>query len=340
METSDTSAVGDGVSSGGPSEGDGSTTTGRSYYERFGYPDAASHFEAKRQETLAKYMTLVSPVLQPVLAKDSAAKFEFIFPEVFLSIISMNAVRCAKVALSGDVRRRADPNGRHRYGFHAAAETFSVDMVKLLLRHGASANIRTEGDNVIEALEKYIQAHSEVLHEEILEHVSSILNSNGIVPYGKGIDTGNLKGYYCSFGVTSIDKSDSQADSGPGEPNEDDKSSLNGEGIKKIRRKALTKGLALRDVRNNFFPFWKSVLSARLQVSITPPPCELSVKDRKARQCTEPSRKGVKVGNKSTGHVTTFNLISSLPPHLGSQFECRRQLCTVALTSLKLLRRT
>ncbi|GJM87349.1 hypothetical protein PR202_ga03295 [Eleusine coracana subsp. coracana] len=171
METSDTSAVGDGVSSGGPSEGDGSTTTGRSYYERFGYPDAASHFEAKRQETLAKYMTLVSPVLQPVLAKDSAAKFEFIFPEVFLSIISMNAVRCAKVALSGDVRRRADPNGRHRYGFHAAAETFSVDMVKLLLRHGASANIRTEGDNVIEGLLPiHVAVENASMHKFLEDH--------------------------------------------------------------------------------------------------------------------------------------------------------------------------
>jgi ankyrin repeat protein len=51
--------------------------------------------------------------------------------------------------------RRADPNGRHRYGFtplHLAAENFSVDMVKLLFRHGASANIRTKGEDVVEGL--------------------------------------------------------------------------------------------------------------------------------------------------------------------------------------------
>ncbi|GJN22553.1 hypothetical protein PR202_gb10131 [Eleusine coracana subsp. coracana] len=138
MATSVTSAVGNNGVSGGPSEGDGSTTKGRSYYERLGYPDAASLFEAKRQETLGKYMTLVSPILQPVLAKDSDAKLEklswgwshfmglreFIFPEVFLSIISMNAVRCAKVVLSGDDRRRADPTA----GTASAIANLQVDI--------------------------------------------------------------------------------------------------------------------------------------------------------------------------------------------------------------------
>jgi len=37
-----------------------------------------------------------------------------------------------------------------------------------------------------------------VTHEEIIEHVSSILNSNGIVHSGMGIDTGNLKGFVIS----------------------------------------------------------------------------------------------------------------------------------------------
>jgi len=32
-----------------------------------------------------------------------------------------------------------------------------------------------------------------VPHAEIVEHVSSILNSNGVVHFGKGIDTGNLE---------------------------------------------------------------------------------------------------------------------------------------------------
>ncbi|TVU28278.1 hypothetical protein EJB05_19789, partial [Eragrostis curvula] len=45
--------------------------------------------------------------------------------------------------------------------------------------------------------------------KEIIEHVSSILNSNGIVPSGKAIDPGSLKGYQY-FGATLIDKSDSQ----------------------------------------------------------------------------------------------------------------------------------
>jgi hypothetical protein len=36
-----------------------------------------------------------------------------------------------------------------------------------------------------------------VPHEEIPEKVSLILNSNGIIPYGKGIDTGNLEFVVC-----------------------------------------------------------------------------------------------------------------------------------------------
>jgi len=507
METPISSAPGDANSprasfaGGGPSEGDGSTANGRSYYDKFGYPDAASHFEAKDQETLTKYMIHVSPILQPVLAKDRVAKFEnlccgwshfmgrrdFIFPDVLISIISQNAVRCAKVALSGDLYngRRADPNARHRYGFtplHAAAETFSVDMVKLLLRHGASANIRTEGDNVIEgllplhvavenagmhkfledhwedgcpleklisllclpemkmyldttrliakhtdnivdevwnyingrkfvelailllaaqkqlrgpvnggrskasrdgfdvvrrrtyqaigslhrqatamvnegkngsvlkklknkkedlitagtlvdivdnageALESYIQTYSEVTHEEIIEHVSSILNSNGIVHSGMGIDTGNLKGYQYLW-ATAIHKSVSRVDAE--EPDKaENSSSLNAKVINKVP----PKGLALRDERNKFFPYWKSVLSARLMVNIVPP-CEPSMKDKKAMQGTEPGRKGVQVTNKSRGNLTSA-------PQLGSRYECRRQLCTIVLRSLKVVRRT
>jgi hypothetical protein len=55
METPISSAPGDANSprasfaGGGPSEGNGSTANGRSYYDKFGYPDAASHFEAKDQ---------------------------------------------------------------------------------------------------------------------------------------------------------------------------------------------------------------------------------------------------------------------------------------------------
>ncbi|GJN22544.1 hypothetical protein PR202_gb10120 [Eleusine coracana subsp. coracana] len=153
----DANSPGASFAGGGPSEGDGSTAKGRSYYDMFGYPDAASHFEAKRQEIFSKYVNLVSPKLRPVLDKDNIAKFEqvcsgcanfmgrreFIFPDILLvSIICKNALRCAKVVLQGgDVLngRRADPNGRHRYGFwplHVAAEIFNVNMVKLLLRHG------------------------------------------------------------------------------------------------------------------------------------------------------------------------------------------------------------
>ncbi|TVU27708.1 hypothetical protein EJB05_19205, partial [Eragrostis curvula] len=184
----------------------------------------------------------------------------------------------------------------------------------------------------------YIEAKRQVPHKEILERVSSILNGIGIAPSGKGIDTGNLKGYRY-FGATSIDKLDSQEDTG--EPNEADKSSsVTAEGSKKmliasskqILQKAPPKGLAIKDVRNEFFPHWKSVLSARMQVNIIPP-CELSMKDRKAVQGTKLSRKGVHAPNKSRGNVALMLL-----PQLAIRYECRRQLCTVVSTSLKLLR--
>jgi ankyrin repeat protein len=46
----------------------------------------------------------------------------------------------------------ANPNCMNPQGYfpiHEAAERFSVDMIKLLFRHGASANVRTVGDVVV-----------------------------------------------------------------------------------------------------------------------------------------------------------------------------------------------
>uniref|UniRef100_A0A0E0R5X8 Uncharacterized protein n=2 Tax=Oryza TaxID=4527 RepID=A0A0E0R5X8_ORYRU len=133
----------------------------------------------------------------------------------------------------------------------------------------------------------YFEAKERVNHEEILEHVSSILNSKGIIP-----------------------------------------------------SKRPSKLLVLKEARDKFFPYWKSVLSARLPVKIVPP-CEPSSNDiqrtepRKDILSTEASRKDLQPPNKSIA-----NLVSTSKPRLASNYECRRQLCALAAMSLKVLRRT
>jgi len=74
-------------------------------------------------------------------------------------MIAQNAVECVKVALEGQApelgRCRAGPNCMTQYGYyplHRAAEMFSVNMIELLVHHGASANLRTAGAEVIEGL--------------------------------------------------------------------------------------------------------------------------------------------------------------------------------------------
>uniref|UniRef100_I1QYP0 Uncharacterized protein n=1 Tax=Oryza glaberrima TaxID=4538 RepID=I1QYP0_ORYGL len=163
----------------------------QSYYQMLGFPDAASYFEAKERNLLAQYSRQVFPLLWPILEKDSLTRFNrlcqgwsrlmglrgFIYPEILSSIVANNALRCARVALQGSSPlrgRRADPNGRHPYGYtalHLAAETFSVEMVKLLLRHGASANHRTEGDYVIEGLlPLHVAVENASMHKYLEDH--------------------------------------------------------------------------------------------------------------------------------------------------------------------------
>ncbi|CAL5020216.1 unnamed protein product [Urochloa decumbens] len=376
-----------------------------SYYQMLGYPDATSYYEAKKQRLFSEYLHTVSPKLRPMLEKDSLTLFyrlcngwshlmgirHFIYPEILSTMVSKNAVRCARATLQGRAPlcgRRADPN--------LAAETFSVEMVELLLRHGASANHRTKGEQVIEdllplhiavenasmhkyledhwddgdplvdhlisllclpemminmvsegvkgsglkklkqkkeallrvdalvsivhkageALEEYVKTCSEVHHDKILEHVSSIPNSKGIVPSEKGIDTANLRCYKYPW-KTSVDSH-----------------------IHEIHVKEPPKGFAIKDVRNKFFPYWKSVLSARLEVKIVPP-WEPSRKDiqrtkpsKKDIKSTQPSRKGLESAEKSMG-----NLVSTSRSQLASNYECRRKLCAVASMSLKVFKR-
>ncbi|KAF8663188.1 hypothetical protein HU200_055790 [Digitaria exilis] len=155
------------------------------------HPYYASLYKAKLEDVFQKYISELSPKLRPVYATDSVKEFhgvcsrmlpltglgEFFYPEILSNMASYNALRCARAALEGGAPlcgRRADPNRRHRYGFtplHLAAENFSVDMVKLLFRHGASANIRTNGGEVVEGLlPLHVAVENASMHKYLEDH--------------------------------------------------------------------------------------------------------------------------------------------------------------------------
>ncbi|XP_062199192.1 uncharacterized protein LOC133901739 [Phragmites australis] len=110
--------------------------------------------------------------LGPILEKDSVQCFLRLFvkkagmrwdhavtSQTLTFLIIYNALQCAKAVLEGKEPelngKRANPNCINPYGYfplHEAAQKFSVDMIKLLFCHGASANVRTVGDVVIAGL--------------------------------------------------------------------------------------------------------------------------------------------------------------------------------------------
>lgn len=103
-----------------------------------------------------------------------------ITPETFNYIISENALQCAKVVLEGKAPelsgQRANPNCMNPYGYfplHEAAERFSVDMVKLLIKYGASANTRTAGNKIIEnLLPLHVAVENTCLHKYLEDNLS------------------------------------------------------------------------------------------------------------------------------------------------------------------------
>uniref|UniRef100_A0A0E0BN53 Uncharacterized protein n=1 Tax=Oryza glumipatula TaxID=40148 RepID=A0A0E0BN53_9ORYZ len=163
-------------------------------------------------------------------------------------------------------------------------------------------------DDVIEGC--YVSCnhhHLQVRHDDIVEHVSSILKSNGIAHSGESIDTGKLE-YYQHGGGMSIGKSDSQR-VGYGETIEADKSSSD---IGEILGKQPPKGSAIDEVRDMFFPYWKSVLSRRLQLKIVPS-CQLSRKDLLS---AEASTKGTKSMDHPCNPIKSMGNLGSMgwPP--------------------------
>jgi ankyrin repeat protein len=100
--------------------------------------------------------------------------------ETLTCIVSHDALRCAKVVLEGKMRKlnslHANPNCINSYGYfalHEAAERFSVEMIKLLFRHGASANVRTVGDKVIEnLLPLHVAIENTCMHKYLEDNLS------------------------------------------------------------------------------------------------------------------------------------------------------------------------
>jgi len=161
-----------------------------------------------------------------------------------------------------------------------------------------------------------------VPHAEIVEHVSSILNSNGVVHFGKGIDTGNLECYRHCGQMLNTKPGSQRVD---GRTNEADKSSpLKNEGSERILAKQPLR-LATKHARNMFFPFWKSVLSARLPVKISPP------------SCTGPTQSTFQLSFTSNSGEPAA---SWMQKHLlGRNNGSTRQFCALASMSLKAFKR-
>ncbi|GJN27462.1 hypothetical protein PR202_gb15490 [Eleusine coracana subsp. coracana] len=136
----------------------------------------------------------VLPKLVPILDEDSIPKFLDLFnrvdgglawgfiitPLTLTQMVKQNALQCAKVALAGKAPKlhgfRANPNCMNRYGYfplHEAAEMFSVDMIKLLFRYNASANVRTAGAEVIEGLlPLHVAVENTCLHKYLEDNAS------------------------------------------------------------------------------------------------------------------------------------------------------------------------
>lgn len=104
---------------------------------------------------------------------------------------------------------------------------------------------------------------------------------------------------------------------------------------KQILGKQRPKGSAIDEVRDMFFPYWKSVLSRRLQLKIVPS-CQLSRKDLLS---AEASTKGTKSIDHPCNPIKSMGNLGSMGwPPLSS--ESRRMLYTVASMSRKVFKRT
>jgi hypothetical protein len=132
-------------------------------------------------------------IFLPILEKDSVPRFlrflkeygqgvfwrGMITPETFNYMMIDGSLKCAKPALEGQAPEldghRANPNCMNQYGhfpLHEAAESFNVDMIKLLLDHGALPSVRTAGTEVVEGLlPLHIAVENTCLHKYLEENL-------------------------------------------------------------------------------------------------------------------------------------------------------------------------
>ncbi|KAL6838411.1 hypothetical protein ACP4OV_031656 [Aristida adscensionis] len=140
----------------------------------------------------------IYPRLELVLEKDGARCFMRLFSqyrksmvwnlsitsETLTCMMRHNALRCAKVVLEGKTPKlncmHANPNCMNPCGcfpLHEAAEQFSVDMIKLLFRHGASANVRTSSEAGIEGLlPLHVAVENTCMHKYLEDNFSPTQN--------------------------------------------------------------------------------------------------------------------------------------------------------------------
>ncbi|KAK3166148.1 hypothetical protein QOZ80_1AG0042030 [Eleusine coracana subsp. coracana] len=152
----------------------------------------AEEREGLREELFDDYVTHLAGRLRPIAEGDSVKQFcdlccawpqylsarGLILPEIIVSLVSHNALRCTRAVLQRTAPQlrgyEVDLNVRHLYGFaplHVAAEAFNVNMVQLLLRHGASANIHTKGSKVIEGLlPLHVAVQNAAMHKYLEDH--------------------------------------------------------------------------------------------------------------------------------------------------------------------------
>ncbi|KAF2928917.1 hypothetical protein DAI22_05g018500 [Oryza sativa Japonica Group] len=188
-----------------------------------------------------------------------------------------------------------------------------------------------------EALDEYIQSHSEVSHQEVLEGVSSILDDHGFAPTGKGISIGDLecRPYDCnaSNSVPKCNYEDSGTTKAVGEsPNLNVKA-------KKAVGKQIQSRRELEQTRKMFFPHWRSLLTSRYTVKVFPFYAHMMERDHVSNLHMAG---GTENGLKDKWCSPVGVSLLGKPPQLTStsyQSRTRRLFGTAALTLLKTLKR-
>ncbi|KQK03567.1 hypothetical protein BRADI_2g08634v3 [Brachypodium distachyon] len=170
-----------------------------------------------------------------------------------------------------------------------------------------------------EDLSAYIQAHSEVPHVEVFQHVSSILKEYGFCPTGHSMDTFKLRPYDCR-------NSDGASCKGLVDANMADMRTANLDAAeKKAVRKIIGGGWDPTYARRDFFPYWRSVLQARFPVKIYP-----------AYANEDPKRKPISNGSTPIPNHTRGSVQGIVPPRSNNQ--PRRCFITAATGALRLLK--